>query len=149
VCGLALPGGLDGQDIELLGEMNGTRPPDAYFLQRLLDEESCQFRNEGEARLGQLRAGLGAPGSALLLFMGEGLIGVEGTGGTLGWSGAVSEDPGEMRILLIDPNPSGAMTFQLLVEDPAAPRPAVSVLQLADRQNNRLQAEGIWIPLER
>ena len=59
LCVLAIPGALYGQDVELLGEIHGTRPPDAYFLQRSLDAESFQFRNEGVARLGRLRAGLG------------------------------------------------------------------------------------------
>jgi hypothetical protein len=109
----------------------------------------CDDPPSGRFYSGSVQTELGAPCSALLVFMGEGLIGVEGTGGTLGWAGAVSGDPGEMRVLLIDPDPSGAMTFRLLVEDPSTPRPTVSVLQLMDRQNEWLQAEQIRIPLER
>ena len=93
--------------------------------------------------------GSGAPGSALLLFIGDGLIRVQGAGGTLGWSGEVSGDPGEMRALLIDPDASGGMTFRLFVEDVSAPIPAVSVLQLADRQNERFQPQDTQIRFER
>ncbi len=91
----------------------------------------------------------GSPGSVLLLVTGDGLIRVEGTGGTLGWSGPVSGDPGEMRVLLVDPDPSGALTFRLFVDDVSAPTPAFSVLQLADRQNERFITEDIQIRLER
>ena len=91
----------------------------------------------------------GAPGSALLLMIGEGLVRVEGTGGTLGWSGAVTGSPGEMRVLLIDPDSAGAMTFRLYVEDLSAPTPSFSILQLADRQNLLVEAEGIQLRFER
>ncbi len=99
--------------------------------------------------IGSVQTAEGAPGSALMLITGEGLLRVEGTGGTLGWSGPVSGDPGEMRVLLVDPDPAGAMTFRLYVQDRAGPTPSFTVLQLADRQNEVFEPEDIQIRLER
>ena len=54
-----------------------------------------------------------------------------------------------MRVLLVDPDPSGAMTFRLFVEDVSVPTVLFSVLQLADRQNERFETEDIQIRLRR
>ncbi len=88
-------------------------------------------------------------GAALLLVTGEGLIGVEGVGGTLAWSGLVSPETGEMRVLLVDPGPSGMMTFRLRVRDRSAPTPAFTFLQVADRENRRIAPGDTRIRLER
>jgi len=56
------PGDLRGQDVELLGVIHGTRPPDAYFRQRSEDPGSFRFSSEGQERLGQLRDGMGGRG---------------------------------------------------------------------------------------
>ena len=110
----------------------------------------CDIGSSGRGSYaGSVELEEGAPGSALLLVTGEGLIRVEGTGGTMGWSGTPSGDPGEMRVLLVDPDPSGAMTFRLFVEDVSAPTALFSVLQLADRQNERFETEDIQIRLRR
>ena len=41
------------------------------------------------------------------------------------------------------------MTFRLYVEDLSAPTPSFSILQLADRQNLLVEAEGIQLRFER
>ncbi len=91
----------------------------------------------------------GAPGSALLLIQGEGLVGVRGAGGTLAWSGDVSGDPAQLKVLLVDPDPTGAMTFRLLVDDLMSPTPSFTILQLSDRENQVISAEGVQIRLQR
>lgn len=90
-----------------------------------------------------------APGSALLLFGGTGLLGAEGDGGTQAWASAATEGGDELRVLLVDLDPTGAMTFQLQVADVAAPLPSITVLQLADRQNQRFTTEDIQIRIRR
>ena len=57
---LAATGELRGQDIELLGEVHGTRPPEAYFRQLREDPNAFRFTLEGEERLERLRAGMRA-----------------------------------------------------------------------------------------
>ncbi len=72
---LAATGELRGQDIELLGELHGTRPPEAYFRQLREDANAFRFTLEGEERLERLRAGMraraevdpGLPAGALAL----------------------------------------------------------------------------------
>ncbi len=57
---LAATGELRGQDIELLGQVHGTRPPEAYFRQLRADPNAFQFTLEGKERLERLRAGMRA-----------------------------------------------------------------------------------------
>ncbi len=52
---LLLPSWLEGQDVELLGEIHGTRPPDGYFQQMRQDPGSFRFETEGAERLRQVR----------------------------------------------------------------------------------------------
>jgi hypothetical protein len=89
-----------------------------------------------------------APGSALLLFTGPGIVRAEGTGGTLAW---ISEPSGsdELRVLLVDPQPDGALTFELEVRDLSAPLPAITVLQMADRDNVRFTTQDLEIVIRR
>jgi len=47
---------LRGQDVELLGEYYGTRPPEAYYDQLRRDPTAFRFAEEGQARLERLRA---------------------------------------------------------------------------------------------
>ena len=56
----ATTGELRGQDIELLGEIHGTRPPPAYYRQLRDDPNAFRFTLEGEERLDRLRAGMRA-----------------------------------------------------------------------------------------
>ena len=88
-------------------------------------------------------------GAALLLVTGEGLIGVEGVGGTLAWPGPVSPETGEMRVLLVDLEASGMMTFRLMVRDRSGPSPSFAFLQVADRMNRRTTPGDTQIRLER
>lgn len=88
-------------------------------------------------------------GAALLLVTGEGLIGAEGTGGTLAWSGPILPETGEMRLLLVDPGSSGIMTFRLTVRDVSAPVPSFTFLQVVDRDNRRVTQGDTRIRLER
>ena len=53
---LILPALLLGQDVELLGEVHGTRPPDGYFEQLRQDPSSFRFSVEGSERLRRVRA---------------------------------------------------------------------------------------------
>ena len=55
---LVSAGPLEGQDVELLGEIHGTRPPDGYFQQLRNDPESFRFEREGRERLDRLRQGM-------------------------------------------------------------------------------------------
>jgi hypothetical protein len=78
----------------------------------------------------------GAPGAALLHVSGVGVRDVIGEGGTRGWAHPISgEDPASFRALLIDADPSGALTFRIEVDDVSAPTPTVTVLEIADRAN--------------
>ena len=54
--------GLLAQDVELLGETHGTRPPEAYFEQLREDPGSFQFHREGLDRLDHLLRSRGQPG---------------------------------------------------------------------------------------
>ncbi len=56
--GLLCGGALNGQDVELLGEVHGTRPPAGYFRQLRTEPESFQFGREGLERLDHLRQGM-------------------------------------------------------------------------------------------
>ncbi len=62
-----------GQDVVLLGEIYGTRPPEGYYRQLEADPESFRFSSEGIERLERLREGLygsvppAPPGSARAL----------------------------------------------------------------------------------
>lgn len=89
------------------------------------------------------------PGAALLVLTGEGLVGAEGAAGTLGWSSPTSEGADQIRLLLVDPDPVGAMTFEVEVRDVSAPVPSITVLQLADRENRRFTTEDIQIRIRR
>jgi M6 family metalloprotease-like protein len=53
---LPVPAGA--QDVELVGRVHGTRPPEAYYEQLRRDPRSFRFGLEGRARLEGLRAGL-------------------------------------------------------------------------------------------
>jgi len=86
-----------------------------------------------------------APGSALIVFRGPGLIGAEGTGGTLAWTSEPAAGSDELRVLLVDPEAAGALTFELEVRDLSVPLTAISVLQLADRNNVRFTTPDLEI----
>ena len=88
-------------------------------------------------------------GAALLLVTGEGLMGAEGIGGTLAWSGPILPETGEMRLLLVDPGSTGIMTFRLTVRDVSAPVPSFTFLQVVDRDNRRVTPGDTRIRLER
>ena len=60
-------GALEGQDVELLGEIHGTRPPNGYFEQLRSDRGSFEFGRTGRARLDGLRQGMRASTSGVLL----------------------------------------------------------------------------------
>lgn len=55
-----VPGGVRGQDVELRGQIHGTRPPAGYFRQLREDPRSFRFSLEGAERLERLRAGVRA-----------------------------------------------------------------------------------------
>ena len=57
---LLVPGSVRGQDVELRGEIHGTRPPAGYFRQLREDPRSFRFSLEGAERLERLRAGVRA-----------------------------------------------------------------------------------------
>jgi hypothetical protein len=90
-----------------------------------------------------------APGSALILFSGPGLIGAEGTGGTLAWTSEPASGSDELRVLLLDPEADGALTFELEVRDVSAPLPAITVLQIADRDNVRFTTDDLEIHIRK
>lgn len=110
----------------------------------------CDPGPSGRGQLsGSVMANGEAPGAALILFGGSGLLGVEGTGGTRAWANPSSDGSDELRVLLVDLDPAGALTFKLDVEDVSAPLPSITVLQLADRDNVRFTTEDIQIRIRR
>ena len=83
---LLVPGGVRGQDVELRGEIHGTRPPPGYFRQLREDPRSFRFSLEGADRLERVRAGMRAgsgrglrPGQLALQGLGPRGEPVEGT----------------------------------------------------------------------
>jgi hypothetical protein len=90
-----------------------------------------------------------APGSALILFSGPGIIGAEGTGGTLAWTSEPTAGSNELRVLLVDPEAAGALTFELEVRDLSAPLPTITVLQLGDRNNVRFTTPDLEIRIRK
>jgi hypothetical protein len=55
----------------------------------------------------------------------------------------------ELRVLVVDPTASGALTFELEVRDLSAPLPSITVLQLADRDNVRFTTEDLEIRIRK
>lgn len=99
----------------------------------------CESRPSGpgtvEASL-RLAEG-GSPGSAFLVVQGTGLLGVEGTGGTRVWTSPATDGGTDLRVLVMDPDPEGEMTFRVELSD-VRTLPTVTVLQLANRDNVQL-----------
>jgi M6 family metalloprotease-like protein len=60
-------GPLSAQDVEMLGEHYGTRPPDGYFRELARDPEAFRFQREGMDRLIHMQRLRGAPLPSLLL----------------------------------------------------------------------------------
>ena len=111
---------------------------------------ACDFGSSGRGSYTASLTGDGeAFGAALLLVTGEGLIGAEGIGETLAWSGPILPETGEMRLLLVNPGSSGAMTFRLMVRDVSGPVPSFTFLQVVDRDNLRVTQGDTRIRLER
>lgn len=109
---------------------------------------ACESGPSGPGYIdGSVLADGSAPGSALLLVSGRGVIDVEGTGGTLGWSDTGGEN--QIRALLVDPGPGGALTFRVRMEDVGGPLPQVAVLQLADRNDRRFSSADVQVRLQR
>lgn len=120
----------------------------AFALILALPLVACESGPSGPGYVaGSLLADGVAPGSALLLVTGRGVTGVEGTGGVLEWSETTGEN--EIRVLLVDPAPDGALTFRVRMEDVGAPLPQVAVLQLADRNDRRFSTSDLQIALRR
>ena len=72
ILGLPQPG--VAQDVEMLGEHHGTRPPDAYFQERDRDPTAFQFEREGRDRLLHIqehRSDRGIPFHEMILRQGE------------------------------------------------------------------------------
>ncbi len=63
--------GLAAQDVEMLGEHYGTRPPDAYFQELERDPGAFQFRLEGRERLLHMQQMRGAGFPDLILHYGD------------------------------------------------------------------------------
>ncbi len=86
---------------------------------------------------GSVEAPGGAPGTTLLLVAGQGVRDVVGEGGTRSWTAPAPgpEATHELRVLLLDPEPSGALTFRVEVDDVSLGPPSVTVLEAADRDN--------------
>ena len=89
------------------------------------------------------------PGAVLLVFSGPGLIGAEGTGGTMAWVSEPVSGSQELRVLLVDPEPSGSLTFDLEVRDVSDPLPTITVLQMAGRDNVRFSTEDLEIRIRK
>ena len=111
---------------------------------------ACGSEQSGGGTLsGSVLANGEGPGAVLLLFSGPGLIGAEGTGGTMAWASEPVSGSEELRVLLVDPQASGALTFDLEVRDVSDPLPTITVLQLADRNNVRFTTEDLEIRIRK
>ena len=67
VAGPAAPKAVQAQDVELLGQIHETRPPDGYYRQLRRDPDSFQFGSEGRERLDRLRTGMRAGRAGVVL----------------------------------------------------------------------------------
>jgi len=110
--------------------------PILLSLGLLLLLTGCADRSGPGSYRGAVTLPAGSPGAVLLRLTGSEIRSVSGEGGTMAW---MSADPGGgVRLLLIDPDPAGAMTFRMEVADRSAPLPSIAVLQMVDRANEPL-----------
>jgi hypothetical protein len=122
----------------------------AALLVACVGLSACGSEPSGGGMLsGSVLANGEGPGAVLLQFSGPGLIGAEGTGGTMAWVSEPVAGSQELRVLLVDPETSGALTFDLEVRDLSAPLPTITVLQLAGRDNVRFSTEDLEIRIRK
>ena len=87
-------------------------------------------------------------GSAFLVVSGRGVEGVEGAGGTLVFSNEV-EGEVSSRVVLIAPAGGAPPRFRVRVRDRAAGAPAVTLVELFDADNVRIQGtEGYRVDFQ-
>jgi len=87
-------------------------------------------------------------GSAFLVVSGRGVEGVEGSGGTLVFSNEVDGEASS-RVVLIAPAGGAPARFRVRVRDRAAGAPAVTLVELFDSDNVRIQGtEGYRVEFQ-
>ncbi len=91
----------------------------------------CDRAPSGEGDWEVAIQGPGGPfGSAVVMVSGDGVVDVAGRAGTRVWSEEVEE--GEFRAVVIQLGSSGSADFRVRVRDLGDPAPSVTILQLAD-----------------
>ena len=87
-------------------------------------------------------------GSAFLVVSGSGVEGVEGTGGTLAFSSEVDGEASS-RVVLVAPAGGEPPRFSVRVRDRAAGAPAVTLVELFDAEDVRIQGtEGYRVEFQ-
>lgn len=101
----------------------------------------CDRTPSGEGDWTATLEGPGGPfGAAVVMVSGEGVLGVNGAGGTLAWTEETEE--GEIRAVLVQPSPSGGVRFRVRVRELADPAPSVAIIQLAGTDDELVTVGG-------
>jgi hypothetical protein len=98
----------------------------------------CDRGRSGPGGLEGVLQGPVPVGSAFLVVSGRGVEGVEGTGGTLAFSSQVDGEA-STRVVLIAPEGGAPLRFRVQVRDRAAGLPSVTLVELFDAGNVRIQ----------
>ncbi len=79
----------------------------------------------------------GSPGAALILVSGEGVTGFTARGGTQLFHERAGEAEGTWRVVVVNPG-EGALEFGVEVRDLGSARVSGRILELSDRENERV-----------
>jgi hypothetical protein len=101
----------------------------------------CDRSSSGKGDWAVTVEGPGAPfGAAVVSVSGDGVLDVTARGGIEIWTHEVEE--GEFRAVIIQPSPSGDMTFRVRVREVRDPPPSVAILELADVEDQAVTVTG-------
>lgn len=105
----------------------------------------CDRTPSGEGDWDVTIQGPGGPfGAAVVMVSGDGVLDVVGSSGTRVWSQEVEE--GEFRAVIIQPASSGSADFRVRVREMGDPAPSVTVLQLADMDDEPVPVTAGHMP---
>jgi hypothetical protein len=91
-----------------------------------------------------------APGAAFLTLAGEGIEGFEGARGTQVWANQAPGEGGVFRIVVVAPEAEVPLSFRIRVRDVSGPAPSATLVELAGRDNQRIEVtEEFRITLRR
>ena len=115
------------------------------LMASLLVLTGCDRTPSGEGDWEVTIEGPGGPfGAAAVVVSGDGVLDVVGNSGTRVWSQEVEE--GEFRAVIIQPAPSGSADFRVRVREVGDPAPSVTVLQLADMDDEPVPVTASHTP---